>query len=135
MKNTMPLIVNLQYGEYLNYGIRFHVSFVYSTEEQKQEIYTFFENIIPTYGANSGRNDFIRPYLIDDNGQQTTVGNTVGGTNIPEDLLIFFLKRFIEVDKANVQVGNVMITGKIEDELLNAIVQSLGPKLNKGFSK
>lgn len=138
MENKIPLKVNLEYGKYFNYGEKYHVSFDYSTEEQKHEIQTFFQSVLPTYGANGSRQkagyEYIMPYYVDEKGQPISFGNTYGGTSIPEDILIDFLKRFIEVDKANVKVGNVVITGKINDELLNDIVQSIGPKLNREFS-
>lgn len=140
MENKKPLQVNLEYGPFFNYGEMYHVSFVYSNDEQKNKMIEFFQDVLPTYGMNGRRHvvegkEAIIPYFIDENGQQIYSGNICGGTSIPEDLLIDFLKRFIEVDEANVQAGNVIITGKIEDELLSNIVESIGPKLNKGIIK
>ncbi len=140
MENKKPLQVNLEYGPFFNYGEMYHVSFDYSNDEQKNKMIEFFQGILPTYGMNGSRHvveqkEAIMPYFVDENGQQIYPGNIYGGASIPEDLLIDFLKRFIEVDKANIKVGNVMITGKIEDELLSNVVESIGPKLNKGISK
>ena len=138
MENSMPLQVNLEYGQFFNHGDKYHVSFDYSSEKQKQEMKKFFENILPTYGANGSfqkeGHEYIIPYFVDENGRQIYSSNVIGGTSIPEEFLANFIKRFIEVEKATIKVGNVSITGEIEDELLNTIVHSIGPKLEKSNS-
>ena len=135
----MPLQVNLEYGPFFTYGEMYHVSFGYSSDEQKNKMIEFFQSILPTYGVNGSRvndgKEAIMPYFVDENGRLIYPGSIYGGTSIPEDLLMDFIKRFIEIYNANVHVGNLIITGKIEDELLKNIIESISPKLDKEFSK
>ena len=126
------LLVNLKKGEYFNYGDRYFVTFNYGSEEQQRRMYELFENgLLNSYGSHSQRasegKDYIMPYFIDEFGQ-VTPQNTgkIGGTSIPEDLLPEFIRRFIEVDKAIVNIGEQKMSEKFDYDQFNGFVESMG---------
>lgn len=125
--------VILKKGPYFNYGDRFYVDFKYDNNEEAIKMRNNFEeDLIPTYGANSSRvteeKDYLMPYLVDENGNFTTDENAqiVGGTNIPEDLLPEFMKRFVEEDKATVKIGTEEIKEEFDKEQFDEMVSKIG---------
>lgn len=140
MEKEMPLQVVLEYGKFFDYGEQYHVSFVYANEEQKQKMYDYISSLLPLYGMNGSmtNNDSrnaLMPYFVNEKGEQVFPGNVIGGTRIPKELLGEFLRKFIEADHAIVKAGNVTINGKIDDDLINAIIDSLGPKKTAGLNR
>ena len=131
------LSINLKKGEYFNYGDRWFVTFNYGSEEQQRRMYELFENgLFNSYGANSQRamegKDYIMPYFVDEF-EKMTPQNTgkIGGTSIPEDLLPEFIRRFVEVDKAIVNIGEQKISEKFNYEQFDEYVQSIGSKKHR----
>ena len=126
------LVVNLKKGEYLNHGDRYFVTFNYGSEEQQRKMYELFEKILlNSYGSNSQRfnegKDYIIPYFVDEFEQRTSQNTgKIGGASIPEDLLAEFIRRFVEVDKATVNIGEQKINGKFDYDQFNEIIQSIG---------
>lgn len=112
--------IEIRNGKYFNYGNRYFIKFKYENAEEQDKMFELFhESLIPSYGSNSSRSqqgkDYIMPYLVDEKGM-VTLKNTgiIGGTSIPEDLLPKFIRRFVELDKAIVKVGDEVIKGKFD---------------------
>ena len=95
-------------------------------------MYKLFENeLLNSYGSNSQRvnegKDYIMPYFVDEFGRMTPQNTgKIGGTNIPEDLLPEFIRRFIEVDKAIVNIGEQNISEKFDYDQFDKMIQSMG---------
>ena len=67
------------------------------------------------------------PYFVNEFGQVTPQDTgKIGGTSIPEDLLPEFIRRFIEVDKAVVNIGEQKISEKFDYDQFNRFVESMG---------
>ena len=137
MVQKLGLQIDLQKGEYFNYGDRYFVTFNYGSEEQQRKMYELFEKgLLNSYGSHSQRadegKDYIMPYFVDEF-EQMTPQNTgkIGGTSIPEDLLPEFIRRFVEVEKATVNIGEQKISGKFDYDQFNEIVQSIGPNKHR----
>lgn len=119
----VPLQVTLEYGEFFNYGNHYQAMFDYSNESQIENMNDYFDSLISSYGVNSTNNlmngkEALMPY-------KDELGQRIVGSSIPEYLLISVIKKLIEVDGANIKVGNITINGPIEDELLDTIVHSI----------
>ena len=132
MVQKLRLQIDLQKGEYFNYGDRYFVTFNYGSEEQQRKMYELFENgLLNSYGSHSQRadegKDYIMPYFVNEFGQVTPQDTgKIGGTSIPEDLLPEFIRRFIEVDKAVVNIGEQKISEKFDYNQFNRFVESMG---------
>lgn len=124
--------VILKKGPYFNYGDRFYVDFKYDNNEEAIKMRNSFEEgLIPAYGANSSRakegKDYLMPYLVDENGNGTiNKEGRIGRTNIPEDLLPEFIKRFVEYDKATVKIGTEEIKEEFDKEQFDEMVSKIG---------
>ena len=124
--------VTLKKGPYFNYGDRFYVDFKYDNNEEAIKMRNNFEEgLIPAYGANSSRakegKDYLMPYLVDENGNGTiNEEGRIGRTNIPEDLLPEFIKRFVEYDKATVKIGTEEIKENFDKEQFDEMVSKIG---------
>ena len=124
--------VILEKGPYFNYGDRFYVDFKYDNNEEAIKMRNNFEEgLIPAYGANSSRakegKDYLMPYLVDENGNGTiNEEGRIGRTNIPEDLLPEFIKRFVEYDKATVKIGTEEIKENFDKEQFDEMVSKIG---------
>lgn len=124
--------VILKKGPYFNYGDRFYVDFKYDNNEEAIKMRNNFEEgLIPAYGANSSRakegKDYLMPYLVDENGNGTiNEEGRIGRTNIPEDLLPEFIKRFVEYDKATVKIGTEEIKENFDKEQFDEMVSKIG---------
>lgn len=124
--------VILKKGPYFNYGDRFYVDFKYDNNEEAIKMRNSFEEgLIPAYGANSSRakegKDYLMPYLVDENGNGTiNKEGRIGRTNIPEDLLLEFIKRFVEYDKATVKIGTEEIKEEFDKEQFDEMVSKIG---------
>ena len=124
--------VILKKGPYFNYGDRFYVDFKYDNNEEAIKMRNSFEEgLIPAYGANSSRakegKDYLMPYLVDENGNGTiNKEGRIGRTNIPEDLLPEFIKRFVEYDKATVKIGTEEIKENFDKEQFDEMVSKIG---------
>ena len=80
----------LKRGEYFTYGEKYYIEFKYNDEVEEKKVFELFESIInPVYSVFSSRAkegfEYIMPYLGRNN-------NVIGGTSIPEDVLIDFIK-------------------------------------------
>ena len=124
--------VILKKGPYFNYGDRFYVDFKYDNNEEAIKMRNNFEEgLILAYGANSSRakegKDYLMPYLVDENGNGTiNKEGRIGRTNIPEDLLLEFIKRFVEYDKATVKIGTEEIKEEFDKEQFDEMVSKIG---------
>ncbi len=124
--------IEVKNGKYFEYGDRYFVEFKYGNKEQQDKMFEVFEKgLIPSYGSHSSRSqqgkDYIMPYLADEQGRMTTENTgRIGGTNIPEDLLPEFIRRFVEVDGATVKVGDEVIKGTFDYDRFNEIVTNMG---------
>lgn len=122
--------IELKQGDYFNHGQHYFVEFKYGTAEQQRKMYELFEQaLLPSYGSHSQRakdgKEYIMPYFATENGTMTT-NNTgrIGGTSIPEDLLPEFIRRFVEVDKATVKVGEQQIKDNFDYEAFNSMLET-----------
>lgn len=118
--NEKNIQAELKKGEYFNYGQRYFATFKYNSDEQKKKIYEVFEDaLVPSYGINSHRSRegkaYIMPYFADEEGNMRTENTgIIGGTSIPEDLLPEFIRRFVEVDKMAVKIGDKEMRGQFD---------------------
>ena len=103
-----------------------------SSENQKDRIYDAFKNeLISECGVKSSRfkenKDCILPYYVDGNGNfSATDTGIIGGTNIPEDLLEAFIKRFVEHDKVDVKIGGEIIkSDNFDFEGFSSLIKTL----------
>ena len=123
--------IEVKKGNYFEYGDRYYVEFKYGNKEQQDKMFEVFENgLIPSYGSLSLRSqqgeDYIMPYLVDDQGNKTAENTgIVGGTSIPEDLLPEFIRRFVELDGATVKVGDEVIKGTFDYDQFDDIVTNM----------
>lgn len=88
--NVSNVKAELKRGEYFIYGEKYYIEFKYNDEVEEKKVFELFESIInPAYSVFSSRAkegfEYIMPYL----GRNS---NVIGGTSIPEDVLIDFIK-------------------------------------------
>ena len=80
------------------------VTFEYPDKDAQDNVYDVINTLLPYYGANSSRanngQDYIKPFLSDDNGYFTTEQQStrIGGVIIPKELLEPFMDRFVNLD-------------------------------------
>lgn len=86
-------------GNYFNFSNTYYVTFNYATDEQRNEInYDFNYRLRDIIGSDCISESYnIFPFYVDEFGKLTNKNTgIIGGTNIPTELLPFFIKRFIE---------------------------------------
>lgn len=113
IKNAIDKIhinITLKKGKYFNLQNCYYVTFKYASEEQKNEVtYDFTNNlsVINGYNHSPDSNKYLFPFITDANGN-ITFKNTgiIGGTNIPEETLPFFITRFIKEYNAILHIDN-----------------------------
>jgi hypothetical protein len=127
MENN-KFIIELKQGDYFDYGQHYFVEFKYGDAEQQAKMYELFTNtLIPYYGSKSQRakngEEYIMPYFATKDGAFTQ-NNTgiIGGTSIPEGLLPEFIRRFVEVDKAVVKIGEQQIENNFDYDEFNTMI-------------
>lgn len=114
--NDLSLDAELKYGEYFTYGEKYYIEFKYNDEVEEKKVFELFESVLlPAFGSFSSRGEqhlpIIMPYL--------SKKNVIGGTSIPEDILIEFI---------NVLNDNGIIVSTKDNELSN-LLESNSKKL------
>ena len=133
-----PIIIELGKGKYFDTEDTYYIRYSYSSIEQAERMKRIYsEQLIPSVGSKSPRfikEDFIRPYLIDRNGEFVIPNSTgsnavgIGGTNIPEDLLVEFIKRMVELDKCIIKCGTLTMSAKFDPDKLEEMKAYLNKK-------
>ena len=132
MKNieNKDLVLNLE--KYFNYGDRYFVTFNYDSLEQQRKMYELFvKGLLNSYGSHSTRasagKDYIMPYFVDEFEWMTPRDTgKISGTSMPEDLLPEFIRRFVEVDNAVVNIGEQKMSEKFDYDQFGEMIQSIG---------
>ena len=131
MRNN-EINAELKKDKYFQQGVCYYVDFKYDSENQKDRIYDAFKNgLISEFGVNSPRfnenKNCILPYYVDSNGDFSADDTgIIGGTNIPEELLEAFIKRFVEHDKVDVKIGGEIIKSDNFDlERVSSLIKTL----------
>lgn len=133
--DSLHINVTLKKGKYFNLGECYYVTFKYASDEQREEVtYDFNYNLNPIMAqeASYENESYLFPFIVDKNGKITTENtNIIGGTNIPEKTLPFFLKRFISGYNAVLTIGNEKFKDSFNGEKLLQTINTL----NKGRAK
>lgn len=109
-------------GNYFELENKYYIIFKYANAEQSNEIsYEFFNRLYPINIENVNRiqkdEEYMIPFLIDKNGNLTlTSSRIIGGTNIPDDMLLPILKIFVEKYDAILTIGNEKLKNTINEE-------------------
>lgn len=124
--DNLHINVTLKKGKYFNLKNCYYVTFKYASDIQREEVtYDFNIRLNPIIGHNneSEPNNYLFPFTIDKNGNITFESTgIIGGTNIPEQTLPFFLKRFVNEYNAIIVSGNK----KYKDaEAINQLLKTL----------
>lgn len=124
--DTMHINIHLKKGDYFGFKDCYYATFKYASDEQREEVsYDFNVNLNTNIGQdyNINNNSYLFPFIIDRNGKITTQNTgIIGGTNLPEKLIPFFLKRFVSGYNAIVTINNQKYKTPDEiDELIKAI--------------
>lgn len=96
----------LSYGSYFNRGKQYQLKFVYNNETVSvSEQLTTLINELVMKGAEFKQ--LVKPYYIDNSGKVTVAStNTIGGVNIPKDLLLEVINTIIEENNIPVVISN-----------------------------
>ena len=103
--------------------------FKYETKEQEERINKAIEDCLIGYGATSTRakegKSYIMPYFENEEGEMTARRTgRIGGVGIPEDLVEDFVKRFVELDRCKIKVGNETIKDKCPEDIKRKVLFS-----------
>ena len=137
--DSTHLNITLKKGKYLNYQNIYYVIFKYANDEQREEVaYDFNCNLNGLIGQNPNtiNTDHLLPFIIDRNGN-ITLENTgiIGGTNIPEHTLPFFIKRFLNGYNAILTINNIKFKRTTDNKHLLQTISSLNKEKIKRKSR
>ncbi len=137
MNNTMEFEKNdnfgviqatLNKGKYYSQDDVYYLEFAYPSLESKRYMQSVFNQLVLDFGGPSQwareHKTCIMPYLIDD--------STVGGTNVPIELLYYLIKKIVEENKCTVTCGSMVIKDKFDEKICDEIIRILdGEKTEK----
>ena len=108
--DNLHINITLKQGKYFNFKNCYYVTFKYASDTQREEVsYDFNVHLNSIIGRDSelGQTGYLFPFTIGKSGN-ITFENTgiIGGTNIPEQTLPFFLRKFINEYNAVITIGN-----------------------------
>lgn len=131
--NKLHITGFLTKGNYFNFGQMYYITFKYANDEQRNELlYDFYSKFNLTLGRNSERDakgkEYIMPFLVDNTGYITIENNaSIGGTNIPIDLLPDFIKKFIEDYNMIIYIGDEQFKDIFDKERFETALTSIEP--------
>lgn len=119
--NQLHININLKKGKYFGIKDTYYVTFKYASTEQREEVsYDFNMNLSTLIGDNIENSSYIFPFIIDKFGKLTTENTgIIGGTNIPENTLHFFLQRFINEYDAIINIDDSLLKDDNEVKTIN----------------
>jgi len=120
--NKLHINITLKRGKYFNLKDCYFATFKYFSDEQRSQVsYDFNINLNPLIGRNVDNNEdsYIYPFVVDRNGHITSENtDIIGGTNIPNHTLAFFLTRFINEYNAIITIDNKQFKDTIDSTKL-----------------
>lgn len=122
--------IKIEKKDYHGYGERYVLTFNFDNEEQRKYLREIFEKeIVEKYGYNSPhRSHCIMPYFIDKFDNFTAdpyKADTVGGTNLPEEIMKDILKDLVEQFHCVIKHNELEIKEEFDEEILNQIINDL----------
>lgn len=123
--DRLHINVILNKGVYCGQEDTYYVTFLYATDEQREEISYDLSCRLKTIMHDDDITGLF-PIYINRNGKiPTKNGNTIGTVNIPEKLLSYLIKRFVEDYDMIVNIGNEKLKDKFDNEQFQLLLQKL----------
>ena len=127
MSNENRIIIKMKRGPFINMGERIYIEFTYPSKDSHESIFKLFDEIlVPYYGPPSGNKNQMIPYFIDEKGNQINKNTgIIGGCYIPLQLMGKLLERFIEVDKAIIEIDDKTFKDKYEEKKILSAIENI----------
>ena len=137
--DNLHININLNKGKYFHLNNCYYVTFKYATDDQRSEVYYDFNaNLYPLIGQYStlDNSPYLFPFIIDQFGN-LTFNNTgiIGGTNIPEEALGFFLTKFINEYNGIITIGNEKFKDTVDSKRLITDISTIQEPTEKTKSR
>lgn len=131
--DRLHINVTLNKGDYFSIPNTYYVIFSYANDEQRAEISYDF-NCRLRYMLGEKFEAGIWPFSINNKGKMATHNSgIIGGTNIPVELLPYFIKRFIEEYDMVVNIDDVKFKNKFDEDMFQESLLTL--EQNPGRSR
>ena len=133
--DLLRITITIKKGKYFNIQDTYYATFKYVTDSQRGIVsYDFNNNLSDIMGHDSNINNenYLFPFIIDRNGA-ITFQNTgiIGGTNIPEKALMFFIRRVINEYNAVIIINNIKFRNLTNTNNLLQALSSLNTNKTK----
>lgn len=134
-KNSSKTTANLKKGQFGSQNDAYYVEFIYPSRESQEYMLSIFNKLVLDFGGSAlwvrEHKNCIMPYLIDENGNYTyksELAKGIGGTNIPNELLDYLIKKFVEECNCIITCNDMVMEENFNKDIYVQMINGLNNK-------